>query len=290
MILFINDPGSEFRNDITELIKNGKAKQINLKCEGSQTKDDVKNILNKEVQNNKESVSLIIYHINISGGSDQSGVKNAVSSIKEWRNVPLLTISAGGGVLLGLAEEGGSDATCSINVFYNKWKSCNGEENALIRWIKESSIELKKNRAIRNILALFLPIDIDMQALKVINEDKRNEYLTNESNGMLRDENVIYEKLLKKTLDILDGIHINNKNTVEKLLGIGNRSKIKEFFILLDTRKQTVKNFGSLTGNEIDGIINHFSTDGGWEVEGAKPEIIKSFHDWYCALAECLNR
>lgn len=165
------------------------------------------------------------------------------------------------------------------------------------------AIEKAESRKIREnmefcksyLLHLFLPLDIDMQALEILSNKKDNgetiDYLTNADDGMLRDKTVNYkEKLEKARKEIAEVPEFKDNPVLKKLLGMDTeKSKISEFLFLLDEKKQKVINGGTIEDSDIIDIIAHFSKDGGWKVEGAKPEIITSFHNWYCALAECLR-
>jgi len=148
---------------------------------------------------------------------------------------------------------------------------------------------------INHLLHLFLPLDIDMQALEILSNKKENEkiinYLTNADDGMLRDKTVNYKEKLKKAQKEIEGVPKFKDNPVlKKLLGMNTeKSKISEFLGLLDKKKQKAINGGDIEDSEINEIITHFSKDGGWKVKGADPEVITSFHNWYCALAECLK-
>jgi len=56
------------------------------------------------------------------------------------------------------------------------------------------------------------------------------------------------------------------------------------FMCLMDKkiRKNTIEK------GDVEEILNYFKE--GWKVKGANPEIIKSFHDWFCALDNCLDK
>lgn len=158
------------------------------------------------------------------------------------------------------------------------------------------------NKIFCEILSFFLPLDIDMQALQILFNDeelskevkfqKIKDYLINADDSMLRDKTVDYVGKLRKAQEETNKIQklVDNK-ILKELLGIGtNNSKISDFFLLLDEKKQKIINGRTIEDSEMNDIITHFPKDSGWKVKGAKPEIIiNSFHDWYCALADCLR-
>ena len=48
----------------------------------------------------------------------------------------------------------------------------------------------------------------------------------------------------------------------------------------------------SIDQSGVDDILNYFvkMAPSAWDVRGANPSYIKSFHDWFCALDEILDR
>jgi len=66
-------------------------------------------------------------------------------------------------------------------------------------------------------------------------------------------------------------------------------SPIFSFMCLMD--KKIEKNM--IEKHDVEDILNYFSKlngNKGWEINEANPEIIKSFHDWFCALMDCLDK
>jgi hypothetical protein len=66
-------------------------------------------------------------------------------------------------------------------------------------------------------------------------------------------------------------------------------SPILGFMCLMD--KKIEKDM--IEKGDVEEILNYFSKlndKKGWKVKGANPEIIKSFHDWFCALDNCLDK
>jgi hypothetical protein len=67
-------------------------------------------------------------------------------------------------------------------------------------------------------------------------------------------------------------------------------SPILQYMCLMDSK---IIKKDQIQPNDVENILNYFSKlndNKGWEVEGANPEIIKSFHDWFCALMDCLDK
>lgn len=161
------------------------------------------------------------------------------------------------------------------------------------------------------ILHLFLPIDIDMQALEMIQNDlgKVNKYLWGDKDrdieGMFEgregDEHYrqklydLWHLLGKK--DHLRHIDKNASSKVEIFTPIDNSSPFLQKLAGLDDddpKESPVYNFlESLdTGKKDDrdvtaeDLCKPFNLE--IEVNGKKEEI-NSFHNWYCALASCLR-
>jgi len=171
-------------------------------------------------------------------------------------------------------------------------KDCNDKFNALVRKTKKKESEIWKS----SILKLFLPLDIEMQTLTCLQKqnktDKINDFLVKETSqgstepsGMLRTISD-YEVKLKEIKKIDEIEELKENKTLRRLLNMdeGN-TEIVEFFTRLNEAKTKIQN------NEepsYEGIIKYFSNLN-WQVDGADPETIKSFHDWYCAVASCLS-
>ncbi|MEK6689969.1 MAG: hypothetical protein AABY78_01540 [Nitrospirota bacterium] len=111
------------------------------------------------------------------------------------------------------------------------------------------------------LLHLFLPLDIDMQALELLEENKKGDYL----NQMYNDNTDYYDKfgILQSKIKELSEIEGIDKN---RLSGIINDAQV--FFQNLIKRENDPKRL----------------LKDSW-----KDKEINSFHDWYCALAECLR-
>lgn len=148
--------------------------------------------------------------------------------------------------------------------------------------------------AIKNyILHLFLPLDLDMQALEMIKDDKEKvkKYLWGDSGNKIegmfqnRKDNEHYRKKLSDLWSKVDELtksgSINNINDLRKLVGLDNgkteESQIYKFLESLDTCKEDDKNV------TVAPLCNPFKE---WKINDKE---INSFHDWYCALAGCLK-
>lgn len=127
--------------------------------------------------------------------------------------------------------------------------------------------------SISQILHLFLPLDIDMQALEILTNKKENGEKVKEPNEYLKEmyaDNINYLQKFNelqakvKELSEIEGI---DKERLEKLAGISNQ-KVSQFFKELDDKK-----------NDPDKFLGH-----SWGIDG-----VKSFPNWYRALATCLR-
>jgi len=160
------------------------------------------------------------------------------------------------------------------------------------------------SKEINEILHLFHPLDIDMQALKTtenaeayLNDTYADlEELYNLDKYKERDKNDHYRQKLYDLRYLLDPIKekeerasaeakkltpINNpSDDLRKLAGLenGNRevSPIYKFLESLDERKTEAINY-FLAPFELSGL------------KGCDGKGINSFHDWYCALDSCLR-
>ena len=120
---------------------------------------------------------------------------------------------------------------------------------------------------------LFLPLDIDMQALKSLYDEKINGKNRKNPRAYLKEmyaDNVNYLQKFNelqakaKELGETEGI---NKERLGQLAGISNGNAC-QFFKKLGDEK-----------DDPDEFLDH-----SWGIDG-----VSSFHDWYCALASCLR-
>jgi hypothetical protein len=145
-----------------------------------------------------------------------------------------------------------------IQPFDNLWTSC----------IKGESQE-----EINEILRLFLPLDIDMQALEILAKKKENRKKVKDPKEYLEEmyaDNIDYIQKLKELqakVNTIGEIEEINKERLKKLAGISNE-KVSQFFKKLGGKK-----------NDSDEFLDHF-----WGIDG-----VNSFHDWYCVLSSCLR-
>ena len=172
-------------------------------------------------------------------------------------------------------------------------------------------IKARKDRqkAVLGLIHLFLPLDIDMQALETT-ENKESYF-----NDMYADLEELYksgkykdgksdEHYRQKVYDLwyLLDPSPKNKNRASpeaikltpidkpsddllKLAELGNgspkKSPIYKFFESLDERKKD----GNDLKEDVDYLLTPFKSS---KLKIGNNEI-NSFHDWYCALAECLR-
>jgi hypothetical protein len=187
----------------------------------------------------------------------------------------------------------------------------------IIKKIKELSKKnvnkfLNLQHKIKNI---FLSLDIFLQDINYLNEilkEENEEKLTdlwyivakfqenknnenNEKSNLLVEGEAIID-LIKEKIDDeyltkywglllkICGLKYSENNPF-KIKGIDNESHILEFMKLLDSKK----NKQSVEESDIKDIIGFFKNKN-WKIEGADPEVIKSFHDWVSALGNCLEK
>jgi len=95
-----------------------------------------------------------------------------------------------------------------------------------------------------------------------------------------------YWKLLLK----ICGLKFDNNNPFDSSkINPDENLPIIKFMCLMDSKIKKNK----IEQQDVNKILNYFSelnNNKGWEVKGAKPEVIKSFHDWFCALIDCLDK
>ena len=130
-----------------------------------------------------------------------------------------------------------------------------------------------KEDKLKKVHSLFLPLDIDMQALEILAKKKENGKKVKDPKEYLKEmyaDNIDYVQKLNKlrakvnTIGEIEGI---DKERFEKLAGISNEN-VDQFFEKLGGKK-----------NDPDEFLGHF-----WGING-----VNSFHDWYCALSTCLR-
>jgi len=102
-----------------------------------------------------------------------------------------------------------------------------------------------------------------------------------------KNENNI-EKIETIKRNILSLVGLKHGNQEKKILNYQQNidSPIIKFMCLLDCRIKKKKY------DDVDEIINYFSNinnNQGWDIPGANPNPIKSFHDWFCALDNCVD-
>lgn len=114
------------------------------------------------------------------------------------------------------------------------------------------------------ILHLFLPLDIDMQALEMLEEEKRKNYL---------------EEMYKDGIDYAQkfGILQSKIKELSKIKGIDDA----QLNTLVTAAQSFFQNLIKIIKNETNPAM---LLKNSW-----KGKDINSFHDWYCALAGCLR-
>jgi hypothetical protein len=170
------------------------------------------------------------------------------------------------------------------------------EDAKKIEYLKEALREKKNNHYYRQKLAdlWYMVIKEDFEGRKI------NEYekvKPRDSRQLLANDKAIIDLIKEsgkqdKVKDLwevfldLCGIKYNSRKPFENKFSMIN-SPISSFMCLLD--KKIEKNMINMIEKpDVEEILNYFME--GWKVEGANPEIIKSFHDWFCALMDCLEK
>jgi len=183
--------------------------------------------------------------------------------------------------------------------------------NSIYNCLSGESKKAEIDKTIYQILHLFLPLDIDMQTLEILKDDagKIEKYLWGDKHtdieGMFesREGDEHYRQKLydlwhllgkqdyltqidKSTSSEIENLMpINNPSlSLQKLAGFNNRapkeSQIYKFFESIDTAKK----------DDMDVTAEDLCKPFNLEVEvSGKKEKIKSFHNWYCALASCMR-
>jgi hypothetical protein len=119
-------------------------------------------------------------------------------------------------------------------------------------------------------LAILLPLDIDMQTLRILAEKKKQGEKVKDPKDYLKEmyeDNVNYGKKLLDLRENAKELISRSQGILDKLCGVTN-GKVWLFFEMLDERELNPEK-----------LLHH-----DWGVSG-----VNSFHDWYCALAEFLR-
>ena len=232
---------------------------------------DYERISNKcnKIINNTDGEILILVHASSKGIKDMFNKINLNSSHISNKKVYTLYshLYEKEGLIGSLADAiKGNDGSEWKQAFDKLWSSC----------IKGESQE-----EINEILRLFLPLDIDMQAIKVlINEKKDLEqaeaYLkdmltesTNYHKSILNNYGERFNKLLYQVEDQ------KSKEKVQAVLGMGEEEELKI--------KDLLERISNLKSNDIEKEFFNNSQN-----NQLKTEII-SFHSWYEKLARTLS-
>ncbi len=137
-----------------------------------------------------------------------------------------------------------------------------------------------------HLLSIFLPLNIDMQALSIIHkevEEKKSksedisDYLINtkEPEGMLQNQ-IKYENKLTEALQILTAIEgIKHIKHIQDLL-----EEKRDFLKILDETKKCVN--GEISVTDAKAVIKGHLDPKFWN-------NVTTFHKWYSALASCLR-
>lgn len=280
MFLFINNPGSEILpiTVIRTAIRQKKILIIPLEVGKDTTDKDIEKILHEGLTSSsyeKRDISLIVFHPSLRTGSVPIDlIPLVVRSIKGWSNAFLLTISSGGQKdCLIPAKNAGSDEAIPIAQFCEIWRTASDDEGRLLNQLMKYSKRTEIESLVIEIPYLFLSLDIDIQALEVLdNRKKKREQVKNPQEYLkeMYADNIDYlqkfEHLRAKVNELgeIEGI---NKERLKELAGYNNKG-VSQFFEKLKDKK-----------DDPDEFLGHT-----WGIEG-----VESLHGWYCALASCLR-
>ena len=157
---------------------------------------------------------------------------------------------------------------------------------------------------------LFLPLDIDLQGISEVDQKTKVKYLTEVlknncagyycqklkalqytiSKKLVVDSNKI-PKDLKDTESLSDLISADKQKekawrTLLQLAGAGNKSIIESFMTLLDKKAKVIFKNELIKEDSINEILSFFKNS---TIESVTQLKVKSFHDWFCALNNCLE-
>ena len=250
------------------------------------------------------------------GSSNDLLVLDIMGVFDNYENLPNIPFI----IFSGYADEGIDTKIKSHNKFITAYTKNRDNFELLMSGIEKCAKNNQINtecfdiispqRIKTTLLHLFLPLDIDMQALEIIKDDpgEVKKYLWGDKDrdieGMFesREGNEHYRQklydlwhLLGKQ-DYLRQIGKKASSKVERFTPIDNSSPLLQKLAGLDDdpKESPVYNFlESLdTGKKDDRDVTAEDLCMPFnlkiEVNGKKEEI-KSFHNWYCALASCLR-
>jgi len=293
IIIFDESPRIKKRD---ELIKKLEKDNIDIKLVNS-VKNSHYNL--KNGMSNSIEVKQIIYHCS---GREGVSVPEAKSILKEILKVKgnaiLIVVSAGINEYHPMAKTLGVDIVTTYDNLYTEIEeiSCNIEVSwaeAFDIYCRTTQKKIEYAEIVKYILNLFFPLDLDTQALIMLNEEKRNIYLE----AIQIDKDKPYINLIHSTIEILTKYQgIDLPDTFFTLIGIDKNSfkpntgsNIYKFLEALDDTLNNFDSFNDTTKETKTNDILYFFGKEGWKVEGANPPVITSFHDWYCDLASSLK-
>jgi putative transposon-encoded protein len=162
------------------------------------------------------------------------------------------------------------DSIISYKKYIKPFGNCDKDVNELVKNLLN---EVEGKNRITEAYSLFLPLDIDMQALEILAKKKENGVRVKVPKEYLEEmyaDNIDYVQKLKELqakVNTIGEIENINKERLKKLAGISNEN-VDQFFEKLGGKK-----------NDSDEFLDH-----SWGIDG-----VNSFHDWYCALDSCLR-
>lgn len=272
----------------------------------------------KQITSNLE-VRLIISHIGWRSNWNLTNVEAACKLLLNDINEKKVKYELKGGISNGpdyrKAGDKYFDFTCYISDCESIIENSTSEVECFNKFL-ELSKKKSTETCIANLFHLFLPLDIDMQALADKKVNKK-EYLQEMSNNLevlyrlkkydskninhhyqqklydlwyllrsgIRNKELLVEIEKHASSELKNLTPIDNpSNELLVIAGINNKnpkaSRVYKFFESLDARKVEGKDLAEAVDYLCKPFINI-------KIKGN--DDITTFHDWYCALAKCLR-
>lgn len=184
----------------------------------------------------------------------------AVKAIKEFSNVPVVMISGLSDNNRRGVRKGADDSLLKRELLADLGKADGKIQRALAldKNRKIAKPEALTEEMVKSIIAMLLPLDIDMQTLALLHESGKDteSFLKEMYNGGV-DYSQKYERLNKIVIKAED-VSLDN---------FCRRAEVRLFFSKLSKHA------------DAKSLLHH-----NWQLKG-----IKSFHDWYCGLVNILR-
>lgn len=239
---------------------------------------------------NTYGFELSICHIRWATGTDINYDMRNAAWYKKIKNIP---------VKIGLSD--GTDYQDKFRFFFdhvdffdNFIQAIKGIQPAeeLFEEVKKRSLDYQIKKISNIILHLFLPLDVDMQALEILwdegksdkaKKQKAVDYLKEMLTDTTDTDDKFYQKKFTKARTLINEMpdgDLKNKIQDKHLLGSEEKKDgavLHNFLVQLDKLREKTKG-ADLCEEDVKNLLEYFNK-----------QDYKSFHDWYCALAKCLR-